>query len=441
MATLPQSVTVSPLVTAIYAWWENRPERPRAYLGGSAIGRPCERQLWYAFRWCKAGGREFDGRMLRLFDRGHREEPRFIEELRGIGVEVWDVNPDTGAQFRFNAIGGHFSCGIDGVALGLPEAPKTYHLLEFKTHGAKSFATLQRDGVAKAKPEHMAQMQVYMRLADLTRAQYLAVNKDTDELYAERVYADDAQADRLLEKAERVITAAEPLPRISEGAANWQCKQCPAHALCHTQKLPAPNCRNCLHATPEMDGDGRWSCARHGVDLPTDVQAEGCQQHRFIPALLARWGEAVDANEAEEWVEYRMADGKTFRNGAWGENSYPSRELVTLGLTLVASPEIAAVRATLRAEIRPDVPEPESSDGSIFRWHYFAPADQPSHRHLGEYLPGAARDGGDVLIAWRSAADPLYARGVADADANMHDARGEFAPMRAKSGDLFGEAA
>lgn len=352
MATLPQSVTVSPLVSAIYAWWENRPERPRAYLGGSAIGRECERQLWYSFRWCGTGARQFDGRMLRLFDRGHREEPRFIEELRGIGVEVWDVNPDTGTQFRFTAIGGHFSCGIDGVALGLPEAPKTYHLLEFKTHGAKSFASLARDGVQKSKPEHYAQVQVYMRLADLTRTQYLAANKDTDELYAERIHADTDAGDRLLAKAERIITAAEPLPRISEDAAFWKCKggaegkgRCAFFDVCHTTKLPQPNCRNCLHATPELDGDGRWSCVRHKADIPTDVQAEGCQQHRYIPALLSRWGEPVDASEAEEWVEYRMPSGQTFRNGAWGVGSFTSTELHAAHPALLHHPDFVRLRS------------------------------------------------------------------------------------------------
>lgn len=349
MATLPASVTVSPLVTAIYAWWENRGERPRSYLGGSQIGRECERQLWYSFRWCNLGGaREFDGRMLRLFDRGHREEPTFIAELRGIGCQVHDLDPSTGEQFRFKALSGHAAGGIDGVALGLPEAPKTWHLLEFKTHNAKSFGALQKDGVAKAKPEHWAQMQIYMRWAGLERAQYLAVNKDTDDLYAERIHADPDAGERLERKAERVIFAAEPLPRISDDAAFYKCKGCAFHAVCHTSKLPAPNCRNCLHATPERDGDGRWTCARHGGDeIPTDIQLEGCQQHRYIPALLARWGEAVDASEAEDWVEYRMKDGQTFRNGPWGVSSFLSSELHTVGPEILHHPDIVRIRSEM----------------------------------------------------------------------------------------------
>ena len=56
------------------------------------------------------------------------------------------------------------------VALGLLEAPKTWHVVEFKTHSAKSFRELAAKGVAEAKPQHWAQMQVYMHLTGITRA-------------------------------------------------------------------------------------------------------------------------------------------------------------------------------------------------------------------------------------------------------------------------------
>ena len=56
-----------------------------------------------------------------------------------------------GKQFGVQSCGGHFRGHMDGAAIGLPEAPDTWHVLEFKTHNAKSFADLQKNGVAKIK--------------------------------------------------------------------------------------------------------------------------------------------------------------------------------------------------------------------------------------------------------------------------------------------------
>ena len=44
----------------------------RTHLGASIIGKECSREAWYIFRWVKFAA--FDGRMLRLFDRGKKEK-------------------------------------------------------------------------------------------------------------------------------------------------------------------------------------------------------------------------------------------------------------------------------------------------------------------------------------------------------------------------------
>jgi hypothetical protein len=103
---------------------------------------------------------------------------------------VLDLDPETGRQWQVVAHGGHFGGSLDAVAIGLKEAPKTWHVVEFKTHSAKSFRELVAKGVALAKPQHWAQMQIYMHLTGITRALYVAVCKDTDDLHIERVRAD-----------------------------------------------------------------------------------------------------------------------------------------------------------------------------------------------------------------------------------------------------------
>ncbi len=63
-------------------------QEQRTHLGASEIGGKCARQAWYSFRWF--GGKDFEGRMLRLFQRGHDEEHRIIRWLRAAGCEVQD---------------------------------------------------------------------------------------------------------------------------------------------------------------------------------------------------------------------------------------------------------------------------------------------------------------------------------------------------------------
>ena len=112
----------------------------RTHLGASLIGKECERALWYDFRWATKA--KFPGRVLRLFETGNREEDRLVGNLRRTGATVLELDPETGRQFRVQAHGGHFGGSLDGVAINLLEAPKTWHVLEFKTHSNKSFNDL-----------------------------------------------------------------------------------------------------------------------------------------------------------------------------------------------------------------------------------------------------------------------------------------------------------
>ena len=108
----------------------------RAHLGGSQIGAPCERALWYQFRWTDKA--QFDGRMLRLFRRGQNEEDTMVADLRAAGVEVVELDPRTGGQVRVSAVSGHFGGSVDGTAKGIKEAPNKWVLLEFKTHNERA---------------------------------------------------------------------------------------------------------------------------------------------------------------------------------------------------------------------------------------------------------------------------------------------------------------
>lgn len=296
-------------VEAIYAAYEARQDEGwRAHLGASIIGTNCMRALWYSFHW--ATRISFSGRMLRLFQTGHKQEDRLVEDLRAIGVTVLEVDPETGRQWQVRDESGHFGGSKDGVAIGIPEAPKTWHLCEFKTSNIKGFEKLKKEGVQKAKPLHHAQMQTYMHMGGLERALYLAVCKDTDELYAERISADPEEGKRLVAKAHSIINSPTPLSRISNDLNWFECKWCDHKAICHGEAFPERNCRTCLHSTPVAEG--RWHCGLHDMMLTTTQQREGCGGHLFIPQLVP--GAQVDADEHLTWIEYRLTDGRVWRD-------------------------------------------------------------------------------------------------------------------------------
>ena len=109
MALLPQSVT-DPVADAIFAHYKAKfgAEAQRPYLGASAIGKPCLRQHWYSFRWSKPA--QFSGRLYRVFQSGHLQEPRVYADLSSIGCTVFQINPATGKQWACRCLGGDGRC-------------------------------------------------------------------------------------------------------------------------------------------------------------------------------------------------------------------------------------------------------------------------------------------------------------------------------------------
>jgi hypothetical protein len=277
-------------------------------LGASIIGKECRRALWYDFHWVTRAS--WTSRMLRLFETGRREEERLVRDLRRTGATVLDADPETDRQWRVTALGGHFGGSLDAVALGLLEAPKTWHVVEFKTHSIKSFAGLKKDGVCRAKPRHWAQMQVYMHLTGISRALYVAVCKDTDEIHVERLRADPAEGQRLVTKAKRVIDAPRPLVKVSNDPAWWECRLCEHRDHCHGDRPAERKCRTCLHSTPV---DGGWICERWQRRLSSLSSGRAapstCSSPIWFPpnrSMPARIGSSIDLPTAAAGSMARM---------------------------------------------------------------------------------------------------------------------------------------
>jgi hypothetical protein len=275
----------------------------RKHLGASLIGRPCARALWYGWHWCKKSFH--NGKTLRLFNRGHLEEARFIALLRLIGCQVWGVT-DEGHQLRISGVNGHFGGSLDAVVLGVPDDPFNPYLAEFKTHGDKSFAGLVSEGVMKAKWEHYVQMNMYASAHNLDRWLYMAVNKNTDALYLETGFIDPPVVARYWQRAKDIIEAPEPPDKINTSPAWYQCKYCEYHKMCHDFEYPEVNCRTCAHSTPTENG--KWTCEKTNTEIPPSMEA--CSSHIFNPSIL-NGVEVLQANMAENWMVYKRKDGIT----------------------------------------------------------------------------------------------------------------------------------
>ena len=363
--------TSTSTVNLIYEHHKKRgdSEPARGYLGASIIGHPCERYLWFLFR--QATLPDISGRIYRLFETGDLAEARFTAELRAIGCEVHDCDSQ-GEQFEITDFGGHFSGHMDGCVLGLPEAPKTWHVPEYKTHNNKSFKKLLKEKVQKSKPMHYAQMQAYMHKTGMKRALYLAVNKDTDELYMERVYYDANFSLRLFEKAHRIITSSEPPPRISERRDYFQCGWCDAKHICHGTESPFPalplsslSCRQCCHATPIIEGEGaQWKCDKAEVTLSCPDQMENCSDHLILPGMIS-FAEPTNHgsdDENQNFIEFTNTDGKKWIHGAGGFTSKElrilPREHLTNGIVTKSKEAFSDEVKSVEIDLLKEYPDP-----------------------------------------------------------------------------------
>lgn len=257
-------------------------DKPRSHLGASIIGHSCDRWLWFSFRWIAR--EDFDGRMLRLFRRGQDEELPLVADLRRIGMKISDIDQKTKRQFSFKD--GFFAGSMDGIIhSGVPESPNKEHILEAKTHSKKSYDQLEKDGVEKSKPVHFAQMQVYMGAMSIDRALYVAVCKDDDRIYTERVRYDKDIFDALSSRAQRIIASDRMPEPLSTDGTWYECKYCAAYSICHQNKIPQEvHCRTCSNVT--FLRTGKAHCQHWDAEIPTDAQIQGCDHHIIHPDLV-----------------------------------------------------------------------------------------------------------------------------------------------------------
>ncbi len=228
--------------TALIAEREATP--PRTYLGASRLGHACERALQFEFAGApKDEGADFGGQTLRIFEIGHQLEDLAIRWLRAAGIDLYTRkgNRPDGEQFGFSVAGGRIRGHVDGIIADAPAALglRTPALWECKTMNAKNWRACVKDGVTVSKPVYAAQIAIYQAYMEATvpgisaaPALFTVINKDTAELHHELVPFDAALAQRMSDRAVRILQATDAddlLPRIAASRDFFECRFC-SHA-------------------------------------------------------------------------------------------------------------------------------------------------------------------------------------------------------------------
>ncbi|MBF0371610.1 MAG: hypothetical protein HQL52_19410 [Magnetococcales bacterium] len=226
---------------------EERAQKPRNYLGASRLGVSCERALQFEYAHApKDPGRDFSGKLLRIFGAGHLFEDMAIKWLRMAGFELFTTrgNRPNGGQFGFSAANGRIQGHVDGIIVNGPEEITMAYpaLWECKSLNDKSWKDTVKRGVTLSKPVYAAQIAIYQAYMEpqvsgisANPALFTAINKNTAELHHELVPFDAPLAQKMSDRAVRILQATEAhelLPRISRESTHFECRMCSHQDRC-----------------------------------------------------------------------------------------------------------------------------------------------------------------------------------------------------------------
>ena len=282
----------------------------------SSVGHKCIRKLWYDLHWV-GSLEEISGRTRRYFEIGNIDEERILKWLKMAGFEVEDEE-FLGKQKKVILAGGFLRGKLDGRVRGIPEAPKAIHVTEMKSINQKIYDFLIKKGVKEVKFDHYTQIQMYMHSTGDKRGLYIALNRNEQTLYIERIKYDIDFCLRAEGRALNVAESDTPPPKLHESMskpmAKRDCAICSHQGICHRGQFPSEsNCRTCVFVQKILDGNSTWHCTRFNTPRSYSEQMEGCDAHIYIPELVP--GEVIDFDEESHIATYKLADGRIWKDG------------------------------------------------------------------------------------------------------------------------------
>jgi CRISPR/Cas system-associated exonuclease Cas4 (RecB family) len=200
--------------------------KPRTYLGGSVIGKECDRQLWYDFH---APILNDNPRVQRIFDFGHLLESYVIALLKHSGYKVFHDDGDAQFGFTDEEVAGN----IDGVIV-LDDHP---HLLEIKSASDKRFKEMVKVGVRQSDPVYYTQMQTYMHYMELDKGLFVAINKNDCALHTEVIDYNKMEATYAIKRGKEIVRSKEEPERKYKSKAFFKCTYCNYKERCWAESV------------------------------------------------------------------------------------------------------------------------------------------------------------------------------------------------------------
>lgn len=211
-------------------------------IGAAYIGIECDRALAYRYHRIPTEDRDSvvgPGELQRHAEAGFWTEAKTAEWLKMAGFEVLTINAETGAQYGYKAAqdknGKYRIAGeIDGVILSGPQELPYPLLWESKKATAKKFKMFENGGVKKSDIKYYGQLQNNMTYLEVHHTLFSMLNLDTMKYYFEVVDFDPAFAQKIQDRAAKVLESASPeeLPRITAVQSDFRCKFCDYQNRC-----------------------------------------------------------------------------------------------------------------------------------------------------------------------------------------------------------------
>lgn len=210
----------------------------RDYIGGSELGDPCQRRVYYGAK--KIPKEPFTGDKLRIFYMGHVFESMVADWLKEAGFDLKTVD-DQGNQFEVVTANGMVKNHCDGIFVGGPTIEGlTYPCLwENKALKNRGWQNIVKRGLARAEPKYFAQIQIYLGYFNIPFCLFTAINKDTAEIYHALVPYQLEQAQRASDAGVDMIRALardEPPPGIASQPDFFMCRMCQYVKYCYESR-------------------------------------------------------------------------------------------------------------------------------------------------------------------------------------------------------------